>query len=170
MSTGEMLEALEAAVRAAKLALFVIRKQGVMPNSSWESGFNADLDKAEAALQSLRTETRQSPVGTVSTERDVAWLIERKNYAGGAPTRWYAESGNHGWHFWASDAVDAKRFTTKAEAETYPAYQMIANDPDISVTEHVFMRTETAQQRPTSTETNVNEQRTEGDSGMNRQG
>lgn len=31
-------------------------------------------------------------------------------------------------------------------------------------------RTETAQERPTSTETNVNEQRTEGDSGMNRQG
>lgn len=41
---------LEAAIRAAKLALFVIRKQGVMPNSSWESGFDGDLKTAEAAL------------------------------------------------------------------------------------------------------------------------
>lgn len=31
-------EALEAATRAANLALFVIRKQDVMPNSSWENG------------------------------------------------------------------------------------------------------------------------------------
>lgn len=44
---------LEAAIRAAKLALFVIRKQGVMPNSSWESGFDADLKTAEAALAAL---------------------------------------------------------------------------------------------------------------------
>jgi len=43
-------DGLEAAIRAAKLALFVIRKQGVMPNSSWESGFDADLKAAEAAL------------------------------------------------------------------------------------------------------------------------
>lgn len=40
---------LDAAIRAAKLALFVIRKQGVMPNSSWESGFDSDLAKATAA-------------------------------------------------------------------------------------------------------------------------
>jgi hypothetical protein len=46
----ELTQALEAAIRAAKLALFVIRKQGVMPNSSWESGFDSDLKTAEAAL------------------------------------------------------------------------------------------------------------------------
>lgn len=40
---------LDAAIRAANLALFVIRKQGVMPNSSWESGFKSDLAKATAA-------------------------------------------------------------------------------------------------------------------------
>lgn len=44
---------LEAGIRSAKLALFVIRKQGVMPNSSWESGFNADLKTAEEALAAL---------------------------------------------------------------------------------------------------------------------
>jgi hypothetical protein len=42
-------DGLDAAIRAAKLALFVINKQGVMPNSSWESGFKSDLDKAIAA-------------------------------------------------------------------------------------------------------------------------
>ena len=45
---------LEAAIRAAKLALFVIRKQGIMPNSSWESGFESDLKTAEEALAELR--------------------------------------------------------------------------------------------------------------------
>jgi hypothetical protein len=40
---------LDAAIRAAKLALFVIHKQGVMPNSSWEGGFKDDLATAEAA-------------------------------------------------------------------------------------------------------------------------
>lgn len=40
---------LDAAIRAANLALFVIRKQGVMPNSSWEAGFNKDLATATAA-------------------------------------------------------------------------------------------------------------------------
>jgi hypothetical protein len=44
---------LEAAIRAAELALFVIRKQNVMPNSSWESGFNSDLAQAKAALAAL---------------------------------------------------------------------------------------------------------------------
>jgi len=41
---------LGAAVRAANLALFVIRKQGVMPNSSWQSGFERDIAIATAAL------------------------------------------------------------------------------------------------------------------------
>lgn len=40
---------LTAAIRAAKLALFVIRKQGVMPNSSWEAGFEKDMATANAA-------------------------------------------------------------------------------------------------------------------------
>lgn len=43
-------EGLEAAVRAANLALFVIRKQGVMPNSSWQRGFKNDMAIARAAL------------------------------------------------------------------------------------------------------------------------
>lgn len=46
-------EALSGAVRAAKLALFVIKKQGVMPNGSWERGFENDLAPAEAALSSI---------------------------------------------------------------------------------------------------------------------
>lgn len=52
-STAALRNGLEAAIRAAKLALFVIRKQGVMPNSSWESGFNSDLKAAEDALAAL---------------------------------------------------------------------------------------------------------------------
>ena len=40
---------LDAAIRAAELALFVIRKQGVMPNSSWEDGFKKDMATAKAA-------------------------------------------------------------------------------------------------------------------------
>ena len=40
---------LDAAIRAAELALFVIRKQGVMPNSSWHAGFEKDLATAKAA-------------------------------------------------------------------------------------------------------------------------
>lgn len=40
---------LDAAIRAAELALFVIRKQGVMPNSSWEGGFEKDMATAKAA-------------------------------------------------------------------------------------------------------------------------
>lgn len=47
-----MREALEAAIRAANLALFVIRKQGIMPNSSWQRGFEQDMALAEAALAS----------------------------------------------------------------------------------------------------------------------
>lgn len=42
---------LEAAIRAAKLALFVVKKQNVMPNSSWEGGFEKDLAIAQAALE-----------------------------------------------------------------------------------------------------------------------
>ena len=44
---------LEAAIRAAKLALFVINKQGIMPNSSWQSGFSSDLKTAQDALAAL---------------------------------------------------------------------------------------------------------------------
>jgi len=47
---------LDASIRAANLALFVIRKQGVMPNSSWESGFKADLKIAEDARQGATDE------------------------------------------------------------------------------------------------------------------
>lgn len=45
-----LVRALEAAVRAANLALFVIRKQNVMPNGSWANGFKRDMAVAEAAL------------------------------------------------------------------------------------------------------------------------
>lgn len=44
-------EALRLALKAANLALFVIRKQNVMPNSSWEGGFEDDLRRARAELE-----------------------------------------------------------------------------------------------------------------------
>lgn len=40
---------LDAAIRAANLALFVINKHGVMTNSSWEGGFKDDLATATTA-------------------------------------------------------------------------------------------------------------------------
>jgi hypothetical protein len=44
-------EGLKAAVRAANLALFVIRKHGVMPNDSWKTGFESDMEIACLALE-----------------------------------------------------------------------------------------------------------------------
>jgi len=62
------IEGLKAAIRAAKLALFVIRKQGVMPNSSWEAGFERDLKTAEGALAAVtpgqEPQVTQNPDGT----------------------------------------------------------------------------------------------------------
>ncbi len=61
MSTVEierLKTGLNAAVRAANLALFVIRKQGVMPNDSWEAGFKKDMAIAEAALADAPTGVR----------------------------------------------------------------------------------------------------------------
>lgn len=49
VENARLREGLDAAIRAATLALFVIRKQGVMPNSSWESGFEKDMAAAKAA-------------------------------------------------------------------------------------------------------------------------
>lgn len=46
---GRLRDGLGSAIRAAELALFVIRKQGVMPNSSWQAGFEKDLATAKAA-------------------------------------------------------------------------------------------------------------------------
>jgi hypothetical protein len=46
----ELKTGLLAAIRAAELALFVIRKQGIMPNSSWQAGFERDLTTAKSAL------------------------------------------------------------------------------------------------------------------------
>ncbi len=51
--------ALKAAIRAAKLALFVINKQSVMPNSSWQAGFDRDLKTAEASLAALSDQGRE---------------------------------------------------------------------------------------------------------------
>lgn len=67
---------------------------------------------------------------------EAAWLIERNN--GDQPRSWYAEKEN-GWHWWTTTAHEAKRFASKADAEAFPAYQMIASDPTINITEHVFM-------------------------------
>ena len=51
-------QGLKAAIRAANLALFVIRKQGIMPNSSWEAGFTRDIKTAEDALAALKLKMR----------------------------------------------------------------------------------------------------------------
>lgn len=66
----EARDALRAGVRAANLALFVIRKQGVMPNSSWESGFESDIAKAEATLRALGSQDRE-PINPSNGEQNV---------------------------------------------------------------------------------------------------
>lgn len=47
---AKLKEGLTAAVRAAKLAVFVINKHGFMPNDSWKGGFDKDIATAETAL------------------------------------------------------------------------------------------------------------------------
>jgi len=51
----QIREGLEAAIHAANLALFVIKKQGIMPNSSWETRFEKDLRIARDALAALKS-------------------------------------------------------------------------------------------------------------------
>ena len=46
---GALRASLDAAIRSAKLALFVIDKAGVMPNDSWQAGFDKDMAQAEWA-------------------------------------------------------------------------------------------------------------------------
>ncbi|RWO37267.1 MAG: hypothetical protein EOS11_28690 [Mesorhizobium sp.] len=79
-----------------------------------------------------------APAAQAETTRQVAWLIEREGYAGTAP-HWYAENPEDGWHWWTAYASKAMRFASKAAAEAFPPYQMIASDPAISLTEHVFL-------------------------------
>lgn len=54
--TLDVVGALGAAIRAANLALFVIRKQGIMPNESWADGFKKDMEKAEGVFAQLKGE------------------------------------------------------------------------------------------------------------------
>jgi hypothetical protein len=88
------------------------------------------------------------------TGRLVAWLIERKFGVEGRGTTeplWYAENDKD-WHWWEHNAAEAKRFASKAEAEAFPAYQMIAADPTIIVTEHVFLAATPATAEPVAQE------------------
>ena len=50
--------ALKCGIRAAKLALFVINKNNVMPNHSWETGFKDDLAEACAGLDQETSDDR----------------------------------------------------------------------------------------------------------------
>jgi hypothetical protein len=65
------------------------------------------------------------------------WLIERHDGGVFQRPHWYHEEPS-GWHWWTKDANLAKQFASKEEAEAYPAYLMVASDPTISVTEHLF--------------------------------
>lgn len=68
-----------------------------------------------------------------------AWLIERKDNGDFKQPHWYVENIVPGRHGWTTDANEAEQFATKADAEAYPAYKLIASDPAISITEHVFI-------------------------------
>lgn len=43
------------ALNAANMALFIIRKQGVMPNSSWENEIEKDIEAGKAALDAIES-------------------------------------------------------------------------------------------------------------------
>ncbi len=68
----------------------------------------------------------------------VAWLIEYKNFDDRGRPGWYVEDQT-GWHSWTPDANAANRFPTREAVEQFPPYRMIATDPNIAITEHVFM-------------------------------
>ncbi|TIM07563.1 hypothetical protein [Mesorhizobium sp.] len=86
--------------------------------------------------------------------RHVAWLIERKDASLFQKPHWYTENPD-GWHSWRTDAATAKRFASKAEAEAFSAYRMIASDPTISITEHVFLASPPAPDKCAVTEAMV---------------
>lgn len=91
---------------------------------------------ARAALTAYEAHAKATP-----SERETGWLIERKyptNTIGATEPRWYAERVN-GDHWWTPVPNDAKRFSSKNEAEAYPAYKMIAGDPTINITEHMWI-------------------------------
>lgn len=53
---------------------------------------------------------------------------------------WYWEDPHKtGWHSWTPQAHDAKRFPSKEAAEAFEPYRMIATDPNIKLTEHIFI-------------------------------
>ncbi|WP_287206617.1 hypothetical protein [Mesorhizobium sp.] len=102
-----------------------------------ENGFQAP-NLCEDCRSASPTEAARQVLPLLGQQEGVAWLIERKGYAGTAP-HWYAENPENGWHWWTAYASEAMRFASKADAEAFPAYQMIASDPAISITEHVFL-------------------------------
>ena len=67
--TPELREALVCAIRAAKLALFVVEKHGAMPNDSWRAGFDKDIAVAEAALARPSTADRGGEVEVKGTTK-----------------------------------------------------------------------------------------------------
>lgn len=68
----------------------------------------------------------------------IVWLIERTDRSPGP--QWFVDDGL-GWHDWTSDASSARPFISRAQAENFPPYRMIASDPAIRITEHVFIAT-----------------------------
>ncbi len=79
-----------------------------------------------------------SETNTPVLTRDIGWLIERNDLE--VKPLWYWDDPyKPGWHDWTRVAADARRFASKEEAEAFEPYRMIASDPNITVTEHVFL-------------------------------
>lgn len=83
-----ILEGCKAALRAAKLALFVIEKHGVMPNDSWKEGFEKDCKLAETTVteatldQLLSYSFRDYIREAIRTESVVSLVVWKQNDEG----------------------------------------------------------------------------------------
>jgi FAD/FMN-containing dehydrogenase len=129
--TTDLRTGLEAAIRAAKLALFVIRKQGVMPNSSWESGFNSDVKIAETALAELTkpSESKLPPHVKVGVSfhsgRDL-WHVRAIVDDMAVCRKWFKTKQR--WHYETLDAIWFEVFKPTFEAEEIKTGNAVGNE------------------------------------------
>lgn len=71
---------LDAAIRAATLAVFVIEKTSSMPNDSWRAGFERDLGQAKAARAGYESELAALRADVERLTKEVLQLHEELSH------------------------------------------------------------------------------------------